>query len=72
MSKLGTPPPLSTQISKLPTDVVSGIRAITHGHGRSQERYLFGLPAAAGAVFFVACDTVRPGYLCPRCAGQTV
>lgn len=53
MSSWEPPPPAPPpQISKLPTDVVSGIRAITHGHRRSQERYLFGLPAAAGAVFF--------------------
>lgn len=22
--------------------------------------------------FLVACDTVQPGYLCPRCVGRTV
>lgn len=74
--KLGSPPPLlPTQISKLPTDVVSGIRAITvprEQAGCGTCTLPQPLALALALRITVACDTVRLGYLCPRCEVQTV
>jgi hypothetical protein len=61
--QLGSPPPPSpSRISKLPTDVVSGIRAITHGHGQEEQGpgtcVIFPLPLPLSLAPFVACDTV--------------